>query len=443
MKRKTFAVLLLAFLYSNITLAQTINKAKLDSLFTILEQKNKAMGSIALMKNGELLYAKTIGYSFISPKEKIPATVRTKYRIGSISKMFTAVMIFQLIEENKISLSTPLNSWFPQLPNANKITIGNLLNHHSGIHNFTDDDGYANYMTLPKTEDEMIAIISKNEPDFDPGTKFSYSNSNYVLLGYILEKITGKSYSTNLMERITSKIGLSDTYYGGKTSMANHESFSYTYIQDWEIEPETDMSIPGGAGAIVSTPEDLDKFIEALFSNKLVAPSSLDQMQTMIDGYGMGMFKIPFYSHSGYGHNGAIDGFGSMVGYFPGDSLAVAYCSNGQVYGMNDIMIGVLSIYFNMNYSLPSFTTISVKYEDLDKYLGFYACPVLPIRITISKSEGKLMAQATGQSAFPLEPNSTDVFGFSPGGIVLEFNTDKKEMTLKQGGGSYIFKKEN
>ncbi|MGB3079356.1 MAG: serine hydrolase domain-containing protein, partial [Saprospiraceae bacterium] len=420
MKSKLIYVLLLASFWSSVAYAQKINKAKLDSLFSLLAEKNRAMGSVAISKNGKILYNNAIGYSSITERENKPATTKTKYRIGSISKMFTATMIFQLIEEKKLKLTETLDTYFPGIQNAKKITISNLLNHRSGIHNFTDDEEYANYMTLPKTEDEMIAIISKNKPDFEPDEKASYSNSNFVILGYIIEKITKKPYATNLAERITSKIGLTDTYYGGKTNIADNESYSYSYTNQWDIEPETDMSIPGGAGAIVSTPVDLTKFVGALFSYKLVSKESLSRMKTMTDNYGMGMFQMPFYTRKGFGHNGAIDGFGSTVGYFPDDSLAIAYCTNGQVYGMNDILIGVLSIYFNTEYTLPIFSTIQIKPEELDIYTGTYSSAELQIKITVTKNGSTLMAQATGQPSFPLEATAPGIFSFGRAGIVLE-----------------------
>lgn len=199
------------------------------------------------------------------------------------------------------------------------------------------------------------------------------------------------------------------------------------------------MSIPGAAGAIVSTPADLTKFIESLFSLKLVSNSSLKQMKTMTDGFGMGMFQIPFYEKSAYGHNGGIDGFASTLAYFPEDSLALAYCTNGQVYPMNNILIGVLSIYFNKPYSIPTF---SLKTEDLDKYLGVYSSTQIPLKITITKNAATLFAQATGQPSFPLDPTEKDKFKFDPAGIIMEFNPDKNELTLKQGGENVLFSKE-
>jgi len=439
MKTKTLITTLLIGLSFGTSFSQTLNKPKLDSLMDILAEKNQAMGSLAISKKGIVVYSRAIGYSYISSNEKLPATIQTKYRIGSISKMFTATMIFQLIEEGKLSLTTTLDKYFPQLPNAGKITISNLLNHRSGLHNFTDDPEYRTWETQPKTQVEMLAIISKSPVDFQPNEKCSYSNSNYVVLGYIIEKISKQSFSKNVSTRITSKIGLSNTYVGAKTDTKKNESFSYRFLNDWEQGSETDMSIPGAAGAIVSTPADLTKFIESLFSLKLVSKSSLEQMKTMTDGFGMGMFQIPFYDKRAYGHNGGIDGFVSTLGYFPEDSLAVAYCTNGQVYPMNNILIGVLSIYFNKPYSIPTF---NLKTEDLDKYLGVYATTQISLKITITKNGATLFAQATGQQSFPLDPAEKDKFKFDPAGIVMEFNPAKNEMTLKQGGQNVVFTKE-
>ena len=442
MRNKLLTSIILTLLSFGVAYSQNLNKPKLDSLFNILAEKNKGMGSLAISKNGTVLYSKAIGYSVISDKEKKPATITTKYRIGSITKMFTAVMIFQLVEEGAIKLNTTLDTYFPNVPNAKLITISNLLDHRSGLHNFTADPDYTKWMTQPKTQAEMLTIITKASTDFQPNEKADYSNTNFVLLGYIIEKITGQSYSKNLQERIISKIGLSNTRVGSKIDANNNESFSYHFVTDWKPEPETDMSIPGGAGSIISTPTDLTKFIEALFALKLVSKSSLLQMKTMTDGFGMGMFQVPFHDKKGYGHNGGIDGFASELYYFPEDSLAVAYCTNGKGYSMNDILIGVLSIYYGLNYSIPTFNTLELKTTDLDKYLGVYSSPQFPLKITITKENTALSAQASGQSPFPLEATEKDKFKFDPAGITFEFNPDKNEMTFKQRGGVFSFTKD-
>jgi D-alanyl-D-alanine carboxypeptidase len=441
MIKKIFAVLLWVLALTYDVKAQNLNKSKLDSFFNALNIHNKNMGSVAISSNGVVVYQKAIGYSLVNGEVKTPASIKTKYRIGSISKMFTAVMIFQLIEEGKLSLITPLATWYPQLPNANKITISEMLDHRSGLHNFTNDTLYLSYMTKPQSEAAMIGIMEKQKPDFEPDTKADYSNTNFVLLGYIIEKITGKSYAEELKNRITSKIGLTDTYYGGKANTANNEAYSYSYQSQWTQQPETDMSIPGGAGALVSTPTDLVKFIEALFGGNLISPKSLEQMKAMRDKFGMAMFEIPFYEKRAYGHNGGIDGFSSMLGYFPEDKLAVAYISNGVVYSTNDVMIAVLSIYFNKPFAIPEFKSFMVKTEDLDKYLGNYSSKDMPLKIVLTKNNTTLIAQATGQPQLALEAVDTDKFVYTPAVITIQFDPAKNEFTVFQGGKTYLFTK--
>ena len=282
--RATFATALLA-LGSLAAPAQTLNTAKLDSLLDGLAAHDKLMGSLALSHDGQVVYSRAFGYAQLAPK--VPATPATRYRIGSITKMFTGVLIFQLIEEKKLALGTKLATFFPQVPNARDITIDQLLSHRSGIHNFTDDPAYVGYMTQPKTSAELLAIIAQPQPDFAPGAKYEYSNSNFVLLTYIVEKLTRMPYAQALQKRVFTKAGLKNTCYGGKIDPKKQEAFSYeTSGGGWKLSPETDMSIPAGAGALVSTPTDLDRFLEALFGGKLLSASSLAAMQDVRDGYG-------------------------------------------------------------------------------------------------------------------------------------------------------------
>ncbi|HMG09420.1 MAG TPA: serine hydrolase domain-containing protein [Mucilaginibacter sp.] len=423
------------------TRAQTFNKTKLDSFCVALNTHDQSMGSIAIAANGVLIYQNAIGYSQVNEGLKTSATIKTKYRIGSITKMFTATMIFQLIDEGRLSFETPLASYFPQLPNAQKITIGEMLDHRSGLHNFTSDSLYNTYMGSPKSEAEMTSIFARQKPDFEPNTRAAYSNTNFVLLGYIIEKLTGKTYAEELKKRVTSKIGLANTYYGTKANPAKNEAYSYNYTGQWTQIPETDMSIPGGAGAVVSTPTDLVKFINALFLDKLISPASLELMKTMKDNFGMAMIAIPFDDKKGYGHTGGIDGFSSVLIYFPGEKLAIAYTSNGVRYSTNDVVIGALSIYFNRPFTIPEFKTITLNSADLDKYVGKYSSTQNPLKIAITKNNTMLFAQGTGQTAFPLEAKGGNKFSFA--GITLQFEPVKKTFTLTQGGATYFFKKIN
>jgi D-alanyl-D-alanine carboxypeptidase len=171
---------LLAITSLSAAFGQTLDKTKIDQFFDRLAEKNLAMGSLILAKDGNILYSRSFGYSQINGNEKKPATAATKYRIGSITKTFTAVMIFQFVEERKSKLTDTLEKFFPQIPKASRITIGQILAHRSGIHNLEPDGSWGK---RPRTKDEVVARIAQGRPDFDPDAMHLYSSAGYVLLG--------------------------------------------------------------------------------------------------------------------------------------------------------------------------------------------------------------------------------------------------------------------
>lgn len=430
----------LLFILVQIGFSQNLDKIKLDTYFNALEQNNKFMGSVAISKNGEIIYTKSIGFADV--ENRLKATEKTKYRIGSISKSFTAVLTLKAVEQKKVDLNQTIDKWFPAITNSKKITVKQLLSHRSGIHNFTNDADYLTYNTQPKTEKQMVEIITKGNSEFEPDSKAEYSNSNYVLLTYILEKTFKKSYSDLLQEHIVKPIELTNTYVFGKINPSKNECNSYTFSGTWKLETETDYTIPLGAGAISSTATDLTKFADALFGGKLLKSESLEIMKTIKEGFGIGLFKIPFYKSIGYGHNGGIDGFSSVYAHFPDDKISYALISNGMNFNRNDISIAVLSAVYGKEYEIPVFTTFKLTSEDLDKYLGVYASKQIPLKITITKDGTSLIAQGTGQPAFPIEATDKDKFKFDQAGAKFEFNPTEKTMILFQGGGQINFTKE-
>ena len=443
-----FAFLLTLALYTT-GYTQTWDKAKLDQFFDRLAEKNKAMGSLVIAKDGNVLYSRSIGYSQINGAEKKPLTAATRFRIGSITKIFTAAMILQLVEEGILKLTDTLDKFFPQVPNARKITIVQILWHRSGIPNVKrEQNSQRNVNTIPVTKDEMLALIIKATPDFEPDTKHSYSNSGYQLLGLILEKVTGKSYGEALAERITSKIGLANTYLAtGNIDVNKNEALTYMNFGDgWKPVSETHPSILFSAGAIVSTPNDLAKFIQALFDGKVVSKESLDQMKTIRDGEGSGMEPFTFAGKTFYGHTGGADNYGAWLAYLPEEKLAVAYTTNAKVYPVKDIMGGIFDIYYNKPFQIPALESIAVSPEVLDKYVGVYSASDAPVKFTITRQGTKLYAQPPGTgSAVPLEATAQDKFKLdngTPAGIVFEFDVEKSQMTIKRSGGERVFTKE-
>lgn len=438
MKTKILSVLFIS-LISLADFAQTPDKAKLDEYFNALETNNKFTGSVSVSKDGKTIYSRGLGFADAATNKKIDTN--TKFRIGSITKTFTATLVFKAVEEKKLNLTDKLSAYFPTVPNASKITISNLLNHRTGIHNFTDDAEYMTYMTDAKTQEEMVAIIAKSPSDFEPDSKAEYSNSNYVLLSYILEKAYKKPYKEILDQKIIKPLGLKNTQFGGKINVANNEANSYKSSETKEKESETDMSIPMGAGGIISTPNDLSRFIEALFSGKIISMASVNQMKTIKDNYGMGLFEYPFNDKKGYGHSGGIDGFTSLLSYFPEDKVTFALTSNSGGLKNNDIGIAALSWVNNKPFEIPEFKTFTTTSEDLDKYIGNYTSTDIPLAIAITKDGATLMAQATGQSAFPLDATAKDKFAFEMAGILLEFKPEQNQMVLKQSGATFTFTK--
>lgn len=438
--KKTILTTALLLTLGQIGFSQNLDKTKLDNYFNALEQNNKFMGSVAVSKNGEIIYTKSIGFADV--ENKVKAIENSKYRIGSISKSFTTVLILKAVEQKKINLNQTIDKWFPTIKNAKKITVYHLLSHRSGIHNFTNDKDYLTWNTQPKTEKEMIEIIVKGGSDFNTDSKAEYSNSNFVLLTYILEKTFTKSYSDLLQEFIVKPIGLKNTYVFGKINPSNNECKSYSFAGSWKTETETDFTVPLGAGAITSTPSDLTKFADALFSGKLLTNESLEIMKTIKDGYGIGLFQIPFYKSVGYGHTGGIDGFSSVYSHFADDKISYALISNGTNINNNAISIAVLSAVYDKPYEIPVFTTFTLTSEDLDKYLGVYASKQIPLKITITKDGKTLIAQGTGQPSFSLEATDKDKFKFDQLGAKFEFNPTAKTMILFQGDEQFNFMKE-
>jgi CubicO group peptidase (beta-lactamase class C family) len=438
--KKYLLSILCGLLFCSLSFAQLPDKAKLDEYFNVLEKNNKFMGSVAVSKNGTLLYQRSVGLSDVEGNKR--ANEQSTYRIGSISKTFTAVLVMRAVEQQLIQLDQTIEGFFPTIKNANKITIRHLLSHRSGIHNFTDDKNFLTWNTQPQSEKAMMERLSQLGSDFQPDYKFSYSNSNYVLLTFLLEKVMKDKYPSLLKKFILQPIGLKNTFYGGKINVSKNESKSYTYRDGWKAESETDMSIPLGAGAIVSNPADIILFSEALFNGKIIQPESLVIMTNMKDNYGLGLFVIPFYDKKGYGHTGGIDGFNAVFSYFPEDKVAYALTSNGTNFINNKISIALLSAVFGRPFDIPVFKIFELSIQELDLYVGTYSTPNFPLKITISREGNSLMAQATGQPAFPLSPIAQHKFQYEQAGVSMEFDPEKKTLQMKQAGRTINFTKE-
>ena len=414
---------------------------QLDEFLKILSNNDKLMGSLAITKHNEEIFSKAVGYLDVSAKVKNNSN--TRFRIGSITKTFTAVMIFQLVDENKLKLDTPLAQFFPKIPNAAKINISNLLNHSSGIFNITNDADFSNWITTPSTPELMLSRISSHQADFEPGAQTEYSNTNYILLGYIIEALDGQSYASSLQRRIVDKIGLKETSYGRPIEIQNNESRGYYKVKDaWEVNQETDMSNPGGAGAIVSTPSDLNKFMNALFNGELISESSFKIMKSSNNSeICHGLFHTTIEDTELYASEGSIDGFQSMLMYFPKDETSIAFTANALDYSKIRIMLAALATSKNEQVILPNFGKINLTDEELKVYEGTYKSEEVPFSLFFKIEGSTLMGSQDNINFKGLTPTKQHQFTLDELGVVLEFYPENGVVQFNNGGKPIIFKK--
>lgn len=406
----------------------------LDEYLNVIEKNQKGMGEVFLMHGQDVVVERSYGH--------IQAPEKALYRIGSITKIYTATIILKLVEEGKLKLSDKLAKFYPKLPSAKKITIEHLLRHRSGLHNFTDLPEYPAFSQTEFSEQNHLSLYKKLKIDFKPGSKYSYSNTGYTLLTFIAQKVSGTKYEQLLSQYITNPLQLKNTYVFQQMKPSAQEVKSYFWTTEWEPATNTHESIPQGAGAIVSTPHEVAIFLRSLLQGKIISNKSLELMKRQQDKYGLGLLTFPYKDKVAYGHTGGIDGFRSIAGYFPQDDLTFVSVTNGMDTNFNDISIAVLASYHGDEVKLPEFKPpMLIDSQILQKYVGTYSAPTFPLKISFFEKEGQLLAQATGQSAFTLEAVSNEAFIFTSAQIRMIFKDDGKTLEFTQGK-TFILKKE-
>ena len=411
------------FFLSQTLFAQTQDyKLSIDSFLNYVVKENSFLGEVEMKKGNETIY--TYKSNQLEPQNG-------QYRIGSITKVFTAIVTFQLIEEQKLSLQTPLSNFFPKIKYADQIKIENLLSHTSGIFNVTYWDNYYSTRNQLFSKEQILNIIYNQKPDFKPNSDCSYSNSNYILLGYIIEEITNKTYAINVKERITDKVGLQQTFVAvNEQDISNKKSYLFNG-KSWFQDVSSHPSMPFSAGAIISTGGDLNKLMFNLFNQNLVSDASLATMQELKSKtIGHGLFKAPFYDKIGWGHTGGIDEFKSVTLYFPSDDIYLSVIVNGCRLSVNDILIGVLSAYYDKKNEYPKFYHSDILEPPTSAFTGTYKAKLAGF-ITVAKFE---ITPAENNYLFisELEDNKVGEKG------LLE-RIDANTFYLRQANGKLIF----
>jgi CubicO group peptidase (beta-lactamase class C family) len=294
------------------------------------------MGSVLVARGNQVLFSK--GYGFANLEWRIPNDAATRFRIASITKQFTSAAILLLEERGNLTLDDPVKKFLPDAPAAwDKITLRHLLTHTSGIPDVLDTSEFAAILSIATTPEELVGRFCVLPLDFAPGSQFSYSNSGYILLCDLIEKISGASYADFLRENIFAPLGMNDSGYDSNSVVIPHRASGYVSLAGgFENAAFIHMSIPQGAGGLYSTTGDLLKWNQALFGGKILKPESLEKMTTPFrENYALGLSVETAGGRKTIRHEGAINGFDTSLAYFPADQLTIAVLSNAEVDGLH------------------------------------------------------------------------------------------------------------
>jgi len=361
------------------------------------------MGSVLVVNGEHTLLDK--GYGQASVEWGIPNTPDTKFRLGSLTKQFTATLVLLLQQDGKLNIADPVSRYLPDSPKTwEKITLANLLGHTSGIPNFTKDKAFGVWAQSSHTVEEELAFFRDKPLDFEPGSKFEYSNSNFEVLGAVIEKVSGKKYADLLRERIFDPLGMKDTGLDADDLVLPKRAEGYMSGKDGLVVARSEsMSVPWAAGSMYSTTGDLLKWEQGLFGGKVLSAASLRLMTTAGKGnYGLGVGVEDRDGLKVVDHGGGIEGFNTYLSYVPEKRICVVVLANvsgaapGAMAGqLLDVMLGKQVVLANERKAVP------IAKEELAKFVGVYE--VAPtFSVTFAVAGDSLTGQGTGQPPFTL-----------------------------------------
>ena len=416
------------------------DSARMEQVVQSYVAAKQFMGSVLVAKGDQIILSK--GYGFGNLEWQIPNSPESKFRLGSITKQFTAACILMLEERGKLKVDDPINKYMADAPAAwDKITFFHLLTHTSGIPSFTSFPDYASTEAFPTTPEKLVARFRDKPLEFQPGEKWNYSNSGYILLGYLIEKITGEPYSRFVQENIFNPLGMKDSGYDSNTAIILRRDSGYTPNANGELQNTgyINMTIPLSAGGLYSTALDLLKWEQGLFGRKLISAASLQKMTTPFKSdYAFGLAVQDAKGHKLIDHGGGIEGFNTELAYYPDEKLTIVVLSNQNTGATGDIGMKLAAVTRGEPVVLTSERKeITVAPSILEKYVGTYElAPGFSIVMTVEN--GQLMTQGTGQPKFPLFAESENKFFLKVVDAEVEFLQNDKgqvdSLILHQGG---------
>lgn len=445
----------LAFcLLVNISFAQQKDDNQLFADFDkmLSEQfKTNETGATALVaRKGQIIYKKAFGMANL--EYNTPMQVDNIFRIGSITKQFTAVAILQLMEQGKLNMQDEITKFIPDYPtHGHKITIEHLLTHTSGIQSYTGMKDFRGKMTLDLKPTELIDYFKNQPMEFAPGTKWKYNNSGYFLLGFIIEKVSGKTYQQYVEDNFFKRLGMSNSLYGSDSKIIKKRAGAYSKDSTGVINaPLMSMTLPYAGGSIQSTVEDLFKWHQAVHSYKLVKKESLDKAFTkykLTDGketdYGYGWFLRNVQESSSIEHGGSINGFLTQSIYLPKEDVFVAVFSNCNCNPPSVIGSKIAALAIGKPYE---YKEISLDNTVLQGYTGVYENEKGEQRV-ITLAENQLYAKLSGAAKIKIKAYLKDKFFFEDLMTTIEFSRNQKgeieKLTVKSRQPNVVWNKTN
>jgi CubicO group peptidase (beta-lactamase class C family) len=433
MMKKEIITLFSIIFIGLVATAQDIGK-RIDSLIEKAVNINRFNGSVLVSKNGKIVYEKAYGYQHVAKQHLNNSN--TIYQVGSTTKEFTAAVILKLAEQHQLTLEYKLSKYFPDYPRGNEITIKHLLTHTSGIYEILRDHTAIKESTAPRSKEKMLSFFMNKPLDFDPGTQYSYCNSGYILLGLIIEKVTGQPYQAVVRNLILKPLKMNHSGFDFTGLISPDKAMGYTrYTQ--KIQDESipwDSTATYSAGSLYSTVKDLYLWHKGLLNYKVYSKSSMEAATTpYLEGYGLGCWIDTLYRKKIVSHGGNILGFTSYFGRIQEDDVCVILLNNIYNHQIETIGLSIIAILYDQPYSY--FDEIKLTTAVLEKYVGEYEVNT-DYRIKITRTGDQLFIQRNSQAAVELFAYKENTFFQKDDDIRVSFQHEKgiiNRITISEG----------